>query len=96
MSLAKKIGGGGVGEGGCGGNSAVPERNQNVDSHAVLLESAGHHRKILFSSLAVRHLTQRMDTIHSYPKQYRVSASHEPRVWPRFARLNQAAKFLKV
>jgi len=32
----------------CGGNSAVPERNQIVDS-AVLLESAGHHKKILFS-----------------------------------------------
>ncbi len=27
----------------------MPERNQNVDSPAVLLESAGHHRKILFS-----------------------------------------------
>jgi len=32
-------------EGGCGGNSAIPERNQKVDSPAVLLESAGHHRK---------------------------------------------------
>ena len=36
-------------EGGCGGNSAMPERNQKVDSPAVLLEKAGHHRKILFS-----------------------------------------------
>jgi len=27
----------------------MPERNQKVDSPAVLLESAGHHRKILFS-----------------------------------------------
>ena len=36
-------------EGGYGGNSAMPERNQIVDSPAVLLESAGHHRKILFS-----------------------------------------------
>jgi len=36
-------------EGGCGGNSAMPERNQIVDSPAVLLELAGHHRKILFS-----------------------------------------------
>jgi len=39
----------GMAEGGCGGNSAMPERNQNVDSPVVLLESAGHHRKILFS-----------------------------------------------
>ena len=39
----------GAAEGGCGGNSAAPERNQIVDSPAVLLESAGHHRKILFS-----------------------------------------------
>jgi len=39
----------GMAEGGCGGNSAMPERNQKVDSPAVLLESAGHHRKILFS-----------------------------------------------
>jgi len=39
----------GMAEGGCGGNSAMPERNQIVDSPAVLLESAGHHRKILFS-----------------------------------------------
>jgi len=39
----------GAAEGGCGGNSAMPERNQIVDSPAVLLESAGHHRKILFS-----------------------------------------------
>lgn len=31
------------------GNSAMPERNKKVDSPAVLLESAGHHRKILFS-----------------------------------------------
>ena len=36
-------------EWGCGGNSATPERNQKVDSPAVLLEEAGHHRKILFS-----------------------------------------------
>ena len=27
----------------------MPERNQKVDSPAVLLEEAGHHRKILFS-----------------------------------------------
>jgi len=27
----------------------MPERNQKVDSPAVLLESAGYHRKILFS-----------------------------------------------
>src|SRR3990167_6207497 len=39
----------GMAEGGCGGNSAMPERNQKVDSPAVLLEEAGHHRKILFS-----------------------------------------------
>jgi hypothetical protein len=39
----------GMAEGGCGGNSAMPERNQIVDSPAVLLESAEHHRKILFS-----------------------------------------------
>src|SRR3989344_5718397 len=39
----------GVGEGGWGGNPAMPERNQKVDSPAVLLEEAGHHRKILFS-----------------------------------------------
>jgi hypothetical protein len=38
----------GMAEGGCGGSSAMPERNQIVDSPAVLLESAGHHRKILF------------------------------------------------
>ncbi|MBU6431549.1 MAG: hypothetical protein KGJ58_04470, partial [Patescibacteria group bacterium] len=38
----------GMAEGGCGGNSAMPERNQKVDSPAVLLEEAGHHRKILF------------------------------------------------
>ncbi len=36
-------------EGGCGGNSAMPERNQKVDSPALLLEEAGHHRKVLFS-----------------------------------------------
>ena len=39
----------GMAEGGCGGNSAMPERNQKVDSPAVLLEEAGHHGKILFS-----------------------------------------------
>ena len=39
----------GMAEGGCGGNSAMPEREKKVDSPAVLLESAGHHRKILFS-----------------------------------------------
>ncbi|MFH1462350.1 MAG: hypothetical protein ABIG08_01450 [bacterium] len=39
----------GMAEGGFGGNSATPERNQIVDSHAVLLIEAGHHRKILFS-----------------------------------------------
>ena len=39
----------GMAEGGCGGNSAAPERNQTEASPAVLLESAGHHRKILFS-----------------------------------------------
>ena len=43
------VGSEGVAEGGCGGNSAMPERNQIVDSPAVLLESAGRHRKILFS-----------------------------------------------
>src|SRR3990167_4884848 len=36
-------------EGGCGGDSAMPEQNKKVDSPAVLLEEAGHHRKILFS-----------------------------------------------
>ena len=38
-------------EGGCGGNSAMPERNQNVDSPATCLNTwkAEHHRKILFS-----------------------------------------------
>ena len=36
-------------EGGCGGNSATPERIQKADSPAVLLEEAGHYRKILFS-----------------------------------------------
>jgi len=36
-------------EGGCGGNSAAPERDQIANSPAVLLESAGYHRKILFS-----------------------------------------------
>ncbi len=41
----------GMAEGGCGGNSAMPERNQIVDSPAVLLESAGHHRKTFFSFL---------------------------------------------
>ena len=39
----------GMAEGGCGGNSAMPERNQKVDSPAVLLEEAGHHRKTFFS-----------------------------------------------
>ena len=39
----------GMAEGGCGGNSAMPEREKKVDSPAVLLKSAGHHRKILFS-----------------------------------------------
>ena len=39
----------GMAEGGCGGNSAMPEPDMKVDSPAVLLESAGHHRKILFS-----------------------------------------------
>ena len=32
-----------------GENSAMSERNQKVDSPAVLLEEAGRHRKILFS-----------------------------------------------
>ena len=36
-------------EGGCGGNSAMPERNQTEASPAVLLVKAKHHRKILFS-----------------------------------------------
>jgi|GEM_PF-5005303 len=36
-------------EGGCGGNSAMPEREKKVDSPAVLLSRAGHNRKILFS-----------------------------------------------
>jgi len=38
-------------EGGCGGNSAAPERNQIVDSHATCLKTwkAEHRRKILFS-----------------------------------------------
>ena len=39
----------GMAEGGCGWNSAMPERNQKVDSPAVLLEEAGHHRKTFFS-----------------------------------------------
>ena len=39
----------GMAEGGCGGNSAMPEPDMKVDSPAVLLESAEHHRKILFS-----------------------------------------------
>ena len=40
----------GAAEGVCvGGDSAAPERNQTEASPAVLLESAGHHRKILFS-----------------------------------------------
>ena len=41
----------GMAEGGCVGNSAMPERNQIVDSPAVLLEEAGHHRKTFFSFL---------------------------------------------
>ena len=36
-------------EGGRGGNSAMPERNQNEASAAALLVKARHHRKILFS-----------------------------------------------
>ncbi len=48
-SAAASFGSEGMAEGGCGGNSAMPERNQKVDSPAVLLEEAGHHRKILFS-----------------------------------------------
>ena len=36
-------------EGGCGGNSAMPERNQTEASPAALLVKAKHHRKILFS-----------------------------------------------
>src|SRR3989304_2229116 len=39
----------GMAEGGCGGNSAMPERNQNEASSATLLFKARHHRKILFS-----------------------------------------------
>ena len=42
-------GGGGGGGGGWGGIPPIPERNQKGDSPAVLLEEAGHHRKILFS-----------------------------------------------
>ena len=48
-SAAASFGSEGMAEGGCGGNSAMPERNQKVDSPAVLLEEAEHHRKILFS-----------------------------------------------
>ncbi|OGY56897.1 MAG: hypothetical protein A2119_02645 [Candidatus Colwellbacteria bacterium GWA2_46_10] len=36
-------------EGGCGGNSAMPERNQTEASSATLLFKARRHRKILFS-----------------------------------------------
>jgi len=38
-------------EGGCGGNSATPERIQKADSPATCLNTwkAEHHRKILFS-----------------------------------------------
>ena len=39
----------GAAEGGCGGNSAAPERNQTEASPAALLVKAKHHRKILFS-----------------------------------------------
>ena len=41
----------GMAEGGCGGNSAMTERNQKVDSPATCLNTwkAEHHRKILFS-----------------------------------------------
>src|SRR3989344_4194285 len=48
---AKKIavGSEGVAEGGFGGNSATPERNQIVDSPAVLLaESRTPHKSFLF------------------------------------------------
>ena len=39
----------GVAEGGCGGNSAAPERIQTEASPAALLVKAKHHRKTLFS-----------------------------------------------
>jgi len=39
----------GAAEGGCGGNSAAPERIQKEASPAALLVKAKHHRKILFS-----------------------------------------------
>ena len=39
----------GAAEGGCGGNSAAPERNKTEASPAALLVKARHHRKILFS-----------------------------------------------
>jgi len=39
----------GAAEGGCGGNSAAPERIETEASPAALLVKARHHRKILFS-----------------------------------------------
>src|SRR3989344_5820022 len=38
----------GATEGGCGGNSAAPERNKTEVSPDALLVKARHHRKILF------------------------------------------------
>ena len=47
-------------EGGGGGNAEPSERNQTEASPATLLFKARHHRKILFSLLGLKLLTQRV------------------------------------